>query len=486
MSVLPTAVTLPAQTVVGNPMLDDEPAQSIPFATLTALLVAALSDTSTTSLTIGTGSITLTGSANKAWQPGMFVTVSEVGTPSYFMGGVITGYNPSTGVYTIDVLTTGGAGTVANWNITLSGPQGATGPQGSGSYPAAVHNYTGSTNAPTTDDSSLINLSGGLFTLSLGGSTTYTTGYTAIVTNEDTTAAKFVAASGLTEFTLWPGQSVDMAATPNGWQPNPSSQRWHNANVVLYVNPTTGSDTTNDGLTSTRPFATIQNAITVIHKSIDCMGAPPLIQLADGTHSVGTGVTIDYPLVGSAQLYITGNNAQPDNCIISCLGGNNCFNARDLSTATLSGMLLTTTGNGSVALSVSQGATLDVGGTGPVNFGAFPLGDHIAVSEWAALNVLTNYTIEGDAATHITATDGGHINYGTFAVTGLTGLAFTTFAEAVTCGVITAGGVPMTFVGFTSCTGTRYTAQVNGVIESSGTVFPGNSAGTTSSGGYYA
>jgi hypothetical protein len=91
-----------------------------------ATLVAGLSATSTTSATIGTGSLSITVQTGKLITPGMFLLVSGV-SPANYMHGTATSYNSSTGALVLNVTDTGGSGTFASWTVTLSGTQGPTG-----------------------------------------------------------------------------------------------------------------------------------------------------------------------------------------------------------------------------------------------------------------------------------------------------------------------------------------------------------------------
>lgn len=76
--------------------------------------------TSTTSVTIGTGSKSFTTQTGKNFQIGQFVTVANTTTPANYMTGQVTAYNSGTGALTVNVTATGGAGTLAAWTISLS------------------------------------------------------------------------------------------------------------------------------------------------------------------------------------------------------------------------------------------------------------------------------------------------------------------------------------------------------------------------------
>lgn len=76
--------------------------------------------TSTTSLTIGTGSKVLTTQTGKNFQIGQPVRIAYTTTPSNYMDGQVTAYNSGTGALTVLVGgTPGGSGTYAAWTISL-------------------------------------------------------------------------------------------------------------------------------------------------------------------------------------------------------------------------------------------------------------------------------------------------------------------------------------------------------------------------------
>lgn len=88
----------------------------------------AFNNTSTTSVTIGTGSKVFTVDTDQPYSVGMDLKVVDVAAPSTnFMFGTVTAYNSSVKSLTINVTTTGGSGTLSNWIITVSGIQGAPG-----------------------------------------------------------------------------------------------------------------------------------------------------------------------------------------------------------------------------------------------------------------------------------------------------------------------------------------------------------------------
>jgi hypothetical protein len=94
-----------------------------------ATLAAGITSTSTSSLAIGTGSKTFTTQTGKQYAIGQWVTASSAANPANNMFGQVTSYSGATLI--VNVTSVGGSGTFADWNISLSGVIGATGPAGS-------------------------------------------------------------------------------------------------------------------------------------------------------------------------------------------------------------------------------------------------------------------------------------------------------------------------------------------------------------------
>lgn len=103
-------------------------AQAANSASQAANYASALQATSNTSLTVGAGSQTLTTQTGKQFSAGQYVMLSRVSAPSTYMWGTVTNYSSGSGVLDINVISTGGSGTAADWQISLSGAIGAAGP----------------------------------------------------------------------------------------------------------------------------------------------------------------------------------------------------------------------------------------------------------------------------------------------------------------------------------------------------------------------
>lgn len=87
-------------------------------------------DTSTSTITIGTGSKNLTVSLNKSFRTGQFILISDSSDPTRYLAGQVSAYNRLTGAMTVNVLTSGGSGANGSWNVSLSGAKGETGAVG--------------------------------------------------------------------------------------------------------------------------------------------------------------------------------------------------------------------------------------------------------------------------------------------------------------------------------------------------------------------
>lgn len=85
-----------------------------------SLQLVATTGTSTTSTTIGTGSVSLAASTGKAWVVGSYVYLVAAASIANRMLGQVTAYNATTGALTVNVSATSGAGTFASWIIGLA------------------------------------------------------------------------------------------------------------------------------------------------------------------------------------------------------------------------------------------------------------------------------------------------------------------------------------------------------------------------------
>lgn len=88
----------------------------------------ATNSTSTTSLTVGSGSNkTLTVQASKSYLPGMTIKVANTATPTNWMLGDVISYDSGTGALVFYPRTSNGSGTFSDWTISQSPTTDAVG-----------------------------------------------------------------------------------------------------------------------------------------------------------------------------------------------------------------------------------------------------------------------------------------------------------------------------------------------------------------------
>jgi hypothetical protein len=245
------------------------------------------------------------------------------------------------------------------------------------------------------------------------------------------------------------------------------------ANRTYYVR-TDGSDS-NDGLTnsSAGAFATLQKAINVV-ATLDLSIHDATIQLGNaGTYA---GATVSAPFVGGpgSSVKIIGNTGSPSSYVLSSK-----LRVENFGQVSIEGVDFTSS---NWAIDVENYALCLV--TGAVIFGACTSG-HMNVQGNSSIKITANYTIDGGGPWHVIC---GRKSYwsGTFLTITLTGTpAFSQhFANASHLSLIDI--FLNTFNG--SATGVRYRSHLNSEIFTAGggaSYLPGNSAGSTATGGLY-
>lgn len=243
-----------------------------------------------------------------------------------------------------------------------------------------------------------------------------------------------------------------------------------------------GNDTSGDGMSITRPFKTINHAVQWIYANVDSVAQDVLVQVADATYT--DGFFASQPMPGGGYISVTGNATTPDNCVLQTT--TDAIDSTDGAKLEISGFNITTSTGSTNALAASSGARIDV--VGKMDFGSVT-GAHMLAQTGGRIFFGSNYTISGGANAHYQAQNGGLIQISGSGLTAtLTGTpAFANgFAVGQELGDISVGHSALTFSG--GATGARYSAILNGVINTSGggaTFFPGNSGGTTATGGQY-
>lgn len=128
----------------------------------TAVAAPGTNATSTTSLSVGTGSKSLTIQTGKDLVVGMAVNIAYTTTPTTYMHGIITAYNTGTGALDVTVSKISGSGTYALWTVSLVGNAGTDGTDGINGV-----DYVNGTATLIAGISYYANSSGGSFTLTM-------------------------------------------------------------------------------------------------------------------------------------------------------------------------------------------------------------------------------------------------------------------------------------------------------------------------------
>jgi len=247
-----------------------------------------------------------------------------------------------------------------------------------------------------------------------------------------------------------------------------------------YYVATTGIDT-NDGRTAGTPFRTIQRAVDVVLRTLDCQGFDVEIKVADGTYN--ESVSVNGPLLngGAFGLFIHGNATTAANCVISATDGDHALEAVNGALIRLGGFKLQTAGAGD-CLSATFNATIISSWVGTLEFGP-SAGSHFAANANANILWTTDYRITGSATSHWHSVNGGVIVIGGQVVT----LVGTPNFSAYFCGV-SHGLVSCNIVTFSgAATGLRFVCHVNGtIVAASRTQLPGDQPGRLDNGGVYA
>lgn len=484
--------------------------------------------TSATSRAIGTGAKAFTvAETGRGWGVGARLRASSDADGANFMEGVVTAYSGTSLTISVDLV--GGSGTLDDWTINVAGEPGA---DGAGSVDS-VNGKAGVVvlDPDDLDDSATINkfasagqlakvdyltVTGavdldaintrvndldaavvlrGSWDASAGsfpGSGTAQAGDSYIVSVAGTVDSAVFAvgdriiaitdnASTSTYASNWLKLDyTDLVSSVNGQTGAVvlNLREVLTANRTYYVDGGSGSDS-NDGLSSgAGAFATIQKAIDVT-ASLDISTYSVTIYVADGTY---TAAVVLKTIIGSGNVTIEGNTTTPSNCIIS-LSSLHCFyNATGaVGRYTIQGFkVVNSNGNGMRFNSNNLSVIID-----DIDFGACS-SVHIYLQNGASLNCeVKSYTISGNAYIHWLGQ--GHASLAAYAANiTLSGTpAFSgKFAGADYLSHFSVAGI--TFTG--SATGKRYEVNGNSVLDTNGggaAYLPGNSAGSTATGGQY-
>lgn len=162
----------------------------------------AITATSSTQQTIGTGTLSFQVPTLAAWAPGMFVTMVPPNSSTNYMVGVVQSYSLNTLV--VNSISSQGAGTFSSWLINL-GAGGATGPAGAAGAAGAPGAAAGPVGASTQGlkitnksgtESTKVSITAAAATMvNASGTSVYATGVS--ITIDLTTGTSSAAANGM-------------------------------------------------------------------------------------------------------------------------------------------------------------------------------------------------------------------------------------------------------------------------------------------------
>ncbi|MBZ5673720.1 MAG: hypothetical protein LAP61_05680 [Acidobacteriia bacterium] len=255
-------------------------------------------------------------------------------------------------------------------------------------------------------------------------------------------------------------------------------------NTTFYISAS-GNDG-NTGLTVGSPWLTRQHAWDTVKNTYDLAGFNVTFQLADGTYTdnfAPQGLMVGQFSPG--QVAFNGNAGTPSNVLINVSGGA-AWSAVSAMYQVQSSKFQNSGGNGifsQINSIISMGAGMIVGACS---------GSKIRATTGSQVKVNNSYTDIGNAQQHYETDTAGSIIDVTGGITiteSGTPVYSIAFAVATELAEIIFRNTPTSVPTFSgSATGAYYLASLNGVIQtqgSGGTYLPGNSAGSTATGGQY-
>ncbi|MCP4410185.1 MAG: hypothetical protein GY807_21070 [Gammaproteobacteria bacterium] len=263
----------------------------------------------------------------------------------------------------------------------------------------------------------------------------------------------------------WPRYFEDLA-----------TRRWREvltANRTYYVR-TDGSDSNTGRVDSAAgAFLTLQQALDTV-AALDLKTYAVTIDMGDGTYTDSTNITKAW--VGGSGVTIQGNSGTPANVLLSTAGNLLTFSVPLASPVTVKDIEVRTSSGD--AFRITASVTFNYSN---IVFGAIANAGIHALYPGAYIQCNGNYTINGNAARHWNFEYPCNLRCTSKTIT-LTGTPDFSqeFAQATFCGGMSIGG--NTYSG--SATGKLYDVTMNGWINS-GVTLPGDSAGSTATGGQY-
>lgn len=344
--------------------------------------------------------------------------------------------------------------------------------------------------AVTADCGSTVTLGGGSqYTLTLNAASGYaaTCGFTVINLSTET-RTKTIAASGLTSFYLYPGQSVVITNQSNVWNVSATAGRWRlTAATTFFVRPD-GADT-NDGLanSSAGAFLTPNAAFASVSANIDMNGQSMTVQHTCA--SPPCTITANAQMLGIANTRFTGgiptyagDCTTPSNVTLAPAAAGLIADIRISLNDYMfvCGFKLAGGANGPIGMYISGGQWVNI--TGPMIFDNVGVG--MQVNSAARVYIDGGLTISHSMTTGFQVSRGAYIEAGQAETITLSGTPAFSFAFIQ---VFLGGNFNLSGLSY-SGTATGLSASVTylGILDSTGggcTGLPGNGTVSTSNGG---
>jgi hypothetical protein len=394
-------------------------------------------------------------------------------------GNLVPGEIPGSGVFISAVMIP----VVEAATLTQAQINFGLGPSGYSAINGSKNVITNTYTILESDKGKTLQLQGNAFyAVTVDPAVGYPPDYQVLVFNDDT-RGKFISIPGRPSFIMWPGQGMwivrDNAGT--AWL-STTVGRWRPQTPVnFFVNYALGTDS-GDGLaTGAQAWKTIQHACDVVQDLVD---GNFTINLADGTHQLGVGVTINHPVIGADGFRIVGNVVNPGAVILAVDSGRAGIRVTDNAVLYLAGVLIAmNTGASTSQILSDTGAvvTLDkvwfgTAGTGGVSMKAMANG---------MITVMSAYTILASSvgSVHVYALSAGTVTYNPSSVTIQGAINFEHFlAAAFGATIYTTAGPPAFGPGGNA--GDQYTFNYNASGSLAGAVIPGT-PGSVSNGGVF-
>lgn len=256
--------------------------------------------------------------------------------------------------------------------------------------------------------------------------------------------------------------------------------------LTLYVNGTTGNDT-NNGLTPSTAFATLQAAWNFIMARLDVGGQQITVQIADGSYGPLTCAGVPVGAAGGSGVSFVGDQVSPTSVVVSAANGIAIY-ATLGANISLQGIHIQAGGTGGDYNASGTGLVTNAGGSilfGNVDFGTCSTWHMSALGAGSISSGGQPYSISGNAPAHATSAYSG----GGLGLVGSTVTLYNTptwsdaFCVAESCGSMNMWN--MHFNG--GAHGKRYRASSNGIIScgvgNPNAYFPGDVNGTVDTGG---